>query len=161
MKNKRFMSYTINSIFLVLGVLFLSSCARNLSSDVYVARNVGETSLTYSGVIRNARSVCVQEGEQLEENGLGIAGGGLAGGILGNAIGKGRFVPTAVGAIAGAVTGSFVEKRLKQQNAMEYVVQFDNGGMMTIVQGEDQPFCIGQPIYVIVSQSGRSRIIPQ
>jgi outer membrane lipoprotein SlyB len=71
---------------------------------------------------------------QLEDNGLGIAGGGVAGGVIGNAVGRGNFVPTAFGAVAGAVAGSFVEKKLKQQMALEYVVELYNGNLMTIVQ---------------------------
>ena len=76
-------------------------------------------------------------------------------------MGRGNFAPTAAGAIAGAVGGAFLEKKLKEQNAFEYVVQLDNGQMMTVVQGKDQIFGIGQPVYVLTSQGGRSRITPQ
>ena len=148
-------------ILLVVSAILFTSCARQIESDVYASRQVGEVSTTYPGVIRNIREVCVGEGEQLEENGVGIAGGGVAGGVLGSAIGKGRFAPTAIGAVAGAVTGAFVEKKLKQQMAFEYVVELYNGNFITVVQGQDQCFGIGQPVYVMISQMGRSRIVPQ
>lgn len=148
-------------ILLAVNTVLLASCARNIDSDVYASRQVGEVSTTYPGIIRNARAVCVEQGGQLEENGLGIAGGGVAGGVLGNAIGRGRFAPTAAGVIAGAVAGSLVEKKLKQQMAFEYVVELYNGSLMTIVQGRDQMFNIGQPVYVMISPFGRSRIAPQ
>ena len=148
-------------ILLVIGALLLTSCARQISSDVYASRQVGEATLTYAGVIRSVRPVTVEHGENLEDNGLGIVGGGLAGGVIGSAVGRGNFVPSAAGAIAGAVAGAFAEKKLKEQTGLEYVVELDNGGLMTVVQGQDQTFPIGLPVYVLVSQGGRSRITPQ
>jgi outer membrane lipoprotein SlyB len=147
------------ALFISGGLMLLTSCARQISSDVYSARQAGEISTTYPGFIKNVRAVCMDEGDRLEENGLGIAGGGIAGGALGNAIGRGRFVPTAAGAIAGAITGSLIEKNLKHQSAFEYIVELENGNLITVVQGQEHLFNIGQPVYVIVSGSGRSRII--
>lgn len=146
---------------LSITALSLSSCAREISSDLYTARQVGEASITYPGVIKNVREVCMQEGERLQDNGLGIVGGGVAGGVIGSAVGKGNLLPTALGALAGAVTGSVVEKKLKQQTALEYVVELDNGQLLTIVQGRDHLFNVGQPVYVITCQTGRSRITPR
>lgn len=148
-------------LLLLISAVLFTSCARHIESDTYASRQVGEVSTTYAGVIRNVREVCVGQGEQLEDNGLGIAGGGLTGGVVGSAVGGGRFIPTAIGAVAGAVTGAFVEKKLKQQMAFEYIVELYNGNLITVVQGQDQVFNPGQPVYVLVSQMGRSRIIPQ
>lgn len=156
MKSKRHLTLLTLSL-----ITILSSCARQISSDVYSAQQVGEVSYTHPGVIRSFREVTVEHGEQLQDNTMGIAGGGIAGGVIGNAAGRGNFVPTALGAVAGAVAGSFVEKKLKEQSAIEYIVQLDNGSLMTLVQGKDQIFSVGQPVYVIVSAGGRSRITPQ
>lgn len=150
-----------NIILLASAALLLSSCARKIESDIYSSNQVGEVSVTYAGVIKSVREVFVENGGQLENNGLGIAGGGVAGGVLGNALGRGNFVPTAAGAIAGVVTGSFIEKKLKQQFAFEYVIELENGNLMTVVQGQDQLLSIGQPVYVMVSPFGRSRLISQ
>ena len=160
MKMNRYFAFAANSLLLTVGAMLLPSCAKQISSDVYTSRQVGEVSVTYAGIIKNIREVCIEQNSQLEDNGLGIAGGGVAGGILGSTFGKGRFIPTAAGALAGAVSGSFIEKKLKQQSAFEYIVELDNGGLMTIVQGQDQIFNVGQPVYIIVSQTGRSRITP-
>jgi outer membrane lipoprotein SlyB len=147
------------SIFAAM-VLF-SSCAREISSNVYSAGHVGEASTTYSGVITHARQVTVQSGENLEDNGLGIIGGAIAGGYGGSKIGKGEgnTLATVGGALIGATAGAFAEKALKTQNAMEYVVQLDNGGSMTVVQGPSPTFSAGQNVFVIVGQKGRSRVI--
>lgn len=154
------MKNLINVLSITCITIGLTSCARKISSDVYVANHVGEVSTTYQGVIKNVRQVCVDGSESLGGNQTGIAGGVIAGGLVGNAI-SGKFVPTAAGAIAGAIGGSLIEKKLKQQSAFEYIVEIQNGALMTIVQGTDNAFCIDQPVYVIVSQCGRSRIISQ
>ena len=147
-------------ILAAFSITCLTSCASNISSDNYVSRNVGEASTTYAGTIRSVREVCVDESNRLSGNQSGAVGGGAAGGLVGNALGGG-LLPTAAGAVVGAVGGSFIEKKLKQQSALEYVVQLEDGGLMTVVQGLDNPFCVGQPVYVIVSQFGRSRVVSQ
>jgi outer membrane lipoprotein SlyB len=140
MNMNRYFSILVQSFLLTGSIMLFTSCASQISSDVYTSRQVGEVSTTYAGTIKNVREVCVEQGDQLENNGLGVAGGGVTGGILGSNIGKGRFFPTAAGAIAGAVTGSLIEKKLKQQSAFEYIIELENGGLMTVVQGQDQVF---------------------
>lgn len=153
---------SINKLFmLVISAAVLSSCARDLSSHAYSASQVGEASMTYSGVIQSIREVCVDGSDQLDENQLGITAGGITGGVLGNAIGRGNLFPTALGAVAGALTGSLVEKKLKRQMAYEYIVALNDGALLTVVQGKDQPMAIGEPVYVHISPAGRSRISPQ
>lgn len=161
MNKIRFFSAAINVLLLTISTMVITSCARQISSDVYASRQVGEVSTTYAGFVKSVREVTVEQGDQLENNQLGIAGGGIAGGVIGSAVGRGNFAPTAAGAIVGAVAGSLVEKKLKQQPALEYVVELEQGGLLTVVQGLDQTFAIGQPVYVLVSPSGRSRITPQ
>lgn len=148
-------------ILLAASAILFTSCARQIDSDVYASGQIGEVSTTYPGIIRNVRPVCVEQGEELEDNGLGIAAGGVAGGVIGSALGRGHFAPTVAGVIAGAVTGSLIEKKMKQQTGFEYVVELYNGGLVTIVQGQDQIFNIGQPVYMMVSPYGRSRIVSQ
>lgn len=146
---------------LVMSASIFTSCERQISPDVYNAGQVGEVSTTYPGIIKNVRQVNVQHGEQLEDNQLGLAGGGIAGGVVGSAVGRGNLFPTAAGALVGAVAGSFAEKKLKEQVGLEYIVELDNGGLLTVVQGPVQLFTIGQPVYVVVSSTGRSRITAQ
>jgi outer membrane lipoprotein SlyB len=138
-----------------------TSCAREISSDVYAADHVGEASTTYAGTIIHARQVTVQDAERLQDNGLGIVGGGVGGALAGSQVGKGKgnTLATIGGAVVGATAGAFAEKALKTQTGMEYVVQLENGQSMTVVQGPSPAFSIGQNVYVIVGQKGRSRLI--
>lgn len=144
-----------------LFVVLLTSCARNISSDDYVASTVGEVSTTWPGIVQNVREVFISSHDELDQNNKGLLAGGIGGGLLGSSIGKGKgnLITTAAGAISGAVGGAILEKNLKQQKAFEYVVSREDGSLMTVVQGKNILFNPGQPVYIIVSQMGRSRLI--
>ncbi len=146
-----------------VAALIAGGCARQISSNVYSGSAVGETSSTYPGVIISARQVTVEDKEYLEENPLGIIGGGVGGAYLGSKIGKGEgnTLATVGGAVAGAVAGAYAEKALKTQNAMEYVVALENGESKTVVQGPDPMMGVGQKVWLMVSHQGRSRVTPR
>ena len=151
----------MKNIILFAVIAFVAAgCARQISSNVYSASSVGETSLTYPGVIISARAVTVEDKEYLEENGLGIVGGGVGGALVGSQIGKGsgNTLATVGGAVAGAVAGAYAEKAMKTQDAMEYIVALDNGESKTVVQGMDSTLAVGQKVWLIVSHHGRSRV---
>jgi outer membrane lipoprotein SlyB len=153
----------INIVATVSLALVATGCARQISPNVYKASAVGEVSHTYRGVIINARQVQVEQGESLEDNATGIGLGAIAGGLVGSQIGSGTsslIAGTALGAIAGGVGGAFVEKNLKSQDGMEYTVQLNNGQIVTVVQGMDVIYTVGQPVFVISSTDGRSRVVP-
>lgn len=140
--------------------LLLSGCARNISSDVYSESHVGEASRTFRGVVVSVRQVQVAP-EKLEDNVIGAGAGALGGGIAASHIGggTGRLAATAAGALAGGIAGAYAEQMLKTQNALEYTVELRNGEMRTIVQGPSPAFSAGQPVLVIVSHKGRSRVV--
>lgn len=153
-------------IFLMLfGALSLTmtSCARQLSSNVYSADHIGEACKTYSGVIVNAREVTVEGSDELGDNAAGIVGGGVGGAVLGSMVGKGRgnTLATVAGAGLGALGGAFAEKALKSQQGMEYIVALDNGESRTVVQGLDPRLAAGQNVYLMVTDKGRSRVVPR
>jgi outer membrane lipoprotein SlyB len=152
-------SITLVSMALLVAVV-ATGCARQISSGVYSGAAVGETSTTYPGVIISARQVTVEDKEYLEQNGLGLAGGGIGGALAGSQFGKGtgNTLATVGGAVAGAVAGAYAEKALKSQNAMEYVVALENGESKTVVQGTDPMLAVGQKVWLMVSYQGRSRV---
>jgi outer membrane lipoprotein SlyB len=151
------------SLVALISASIFGGCARQISSNVYSANAVGETSTTYPGVVISCRQVLVEDKEYLEQNGLGIIGGGVTGGYLGSKVGKGEgnMLATVGGAIVGATAGAYAEKMLKSQNAIEYVVALENGEAKTVTQGLDPSYSAGQKVWLIVSQRGRSRIVPR
>lgn len=161
--------------------LFLTACARDLSSDVYTSDST--LSLTLEGQVVSVRKITVKENDK---NGMGA--GALAGGALGaaggSAVGSGSGQVAAVvgGAVAGAVLGSVAEGQLGKSDGLEYIVKVDTknlkddyyegsgamrnaissattSGLVTVVQGTDIVLQEGQKVYVIFSDK-RTRIIP-
>jgi len=142
--------------------LATAGCARQISPDVHTGRAAGETMRTSRGVIENARIVQIQEHDTLEGNGAGRFIGSVAGGFAGARFGDGigQVLAGIGGALAGAFVGSLVEREIKRQPAIEYIVRTDTGELVTIVQGIHPRMSVGQQVYVQEGVRGRGRVIP-
>lgn len=169
LKLRGWMCFGYATLACVLGVmLFVSGCARDIDAGHYDESHVGEASKTFAGTIQSVRTVLVTGSERLQDNTMGMGLGGLAGGALGALTGKGhgRTAMMGVGALAGATAGAFAEKEMKKQKGIEYIVALDHPpspgqAVMTVVQGPSQPLAVGDRVFVIVGQKGRSRVIPR
>lgn len=163
--------------------LLLSSCARDLSSNVYSSSST--LSLTLEGNIVSTRPIVIKENENLGDNVAGGIGGGAMGAALGSTVGNngGKTVAVVGGALAGAVAGAAIQGALGKSEGFEYIVKVDTkglnnfdyegsaamrdavsaaktNGLVTIVQGKDVVLAQGQKVYVIFSDK-RTRIIPR
>jgi outer membrane lipoprotein SlyB len=164
------MNIRVKAIALLVALpMALGGCAKQLSSSVYTGASAGEVSETYRGIVVSVKQVRIQDKDYLEQNNLGTGVGGLAGAAIGSGVGKGKGNNAAVigGAIIGAVAGAFAEKALKEQDALEIVVELENGDIRTVVQGTDVALSPGQKVYLMVSSRtkhgsvGRSRVVPR
>lgn len=155
------MSKKISCLLSLLCIFLFSGCAKNIASNEYSEDEVGAIKQTYRGVILNARSVKVQGSDRLQDNSLGLVGGGLGGAMIGSQFGKGQgqTLGTLAGAAVGALGGAFAEKTLKEQDGVEYTVELSSGRIMTIVQGPEPRLQPSQAVLVMVGDRGRSRII--
>lgn len=155
------MNKTFSVIASLALVMLLTNCAKNISSNEYSEAEVGAIKQTYRGVVLNARNVKVQGADRLQDNGMGVVGGGVAGGVLGSMVGKGRgsTLGMLAGAAAGALGGAMAEKKLKEQDGVEYTVELKSGRVMTIVQGPEPRLHPGQHVLVMVGSRGRSRVV--
>lgn len=134
--------------------LTLAGCGGEQDSpNYYASHEVGQASYTHSGVIVSARAIKVNGGNNL---GAGALVGGATGGLLGAHVGKGSLLGTGLGALVGGGAGHFAQKSLSNREAMEYVVELDNGNKLTIAQGKPY-FYVGQSVYVMVDATGSSR----
>lgn len=141
---------------LILGAcLALSGCAYNVNPASYSVGSVGQVNRTIGAVVISVREVDIR-GTQA----LGATTGAAAGAVAGSTIGGG-FRSNALGAIGGAVVGGLAgaaaEAGMTAQKGLEYVVQTDNGNMMTMVQGS-QPV-LEQGARVLVLYGSPARII--
>ena len=139
----------------------LCACAANLNTNSYNTSAAGKINNVQEGTVINVRQVRIAT-----ENGtVGSLAGGIAGGAAGSMIG-GNSMVNVIGAVGGAVLGGAVgakaQETLSAQTGYEYIVKLDSGKAITLTQGADQVFFVGQPVYVLDGDNAnRARIIPR
>ena len=74
---------------MLVAVLAVGGCAREIDPTVVSGPSVGATTQTYRGTIESVRAVLVQESDTLEGNTTGLVLGGLAGAAAGSRFCKG------------------------------------------------------------------------
>ena len=86
------------------------------------------------GVVESVQAV-QQKGEG---SGIGVAGGALAGGLLGHQVGggNGKTALTVLGAVGGAFAGNEVEKRVRATTVYDVKVRMEDGSVRTIRHAE-------------------------
>ncbi len=144
-----------NCFLFLFAALLLAGCVTNVNPDSYSVGAVGQVNRTIAGVIVSARAV-----EISGTTGVGGATGALAGGVAGSAIGSGgraHALGAIGGAVAGALVGAAIEKGVTNQAGIEYVVQTENDNLITLVQGAEPVYQIGD--HVMVLYGNRSRIV--
>jgi outer membrane lipoprotein SlyB len=140
----------------------LGGCAREVSGDVYDTRDLNAAVRTERGVVESVRPVRLQDGERLQEPGLGAVIGGAAGGAIGREIGAGwgQIVAIGAGIVLGAAAGALAQGELSKQDGLEYVVKTTDGRLYTIVQGTDNPIAAGAPVFIQFGDSRtRARVV--
>lgn len=142
------------SIFAV--AFILTACASNISPNTYSVGNVGQVNRTIAATVISVREVDIAG-----TTGTGGAVGASAGAVAGSSIGsnaRDNLLGAIGGAVAGGIAGSAVEGGATKQKGLEYVVETENGNLMTIVQGVEPKFAEGQKVLVLYGSP--SRLIP-
>ena len=149
---------TLFCFLLALFICFsLIACTRNISPDSYAVGSVGQVNRAVRGVVISVRQVDISG----SQTGVGGAAGAAGGAVAGSAIGGGtreNILGAIGGAVVGGIAGSAIEEGSSRQKGMEYVVETQNGSLITVVQGVDPPLSVGRK--VIVLYGTRARIIP-
>ena len=140
-----------------LVLALLSGCAPDVSPDSYGVGSVGNVNRAVRGHVVSVRVVNING-----TSGTGALAGGAAGAAAGSALGGSGSTRTNIvgaigGAVAGSVIGGAVEAGATKQTGYEYVVETQNGALLTIVQSDDTPLAEGTN--VIVLYGARSRLI--
>ncbi len=140
--------------------LLLGACAADIGANQYDSAAVGSVTQALKGTIISVRQITVRDSDRS----TGTAVGALAGGLGGSQIGKGStaaILGATGGALLGGAAGNLAQKGLSSQQGYEYVVQLDNGGVVTVSQGNDVLMAVGQRCMVLYGSSGsRARVIP-
>lgn len=84
-------------------------------------------------------------------SGIGVVGGAVVGGLLGNQVGGGRGqdVMTVVGAVGGAVAGNEVEKRVNSTKSYNITVRLDDGTSRVISQASAPTWRAGDKVKLV------------
>jgi outer membrane lipoprotein SlyB len=119
------------------------------SSTTYGDKEVGQTIETAQGSVVSSRVVDVSG-----EPGFVGAGAGAAVGASGGALavnGPASLLVAIVGGLVGAGIGYMAEKQMGDRDGIEYVLQMDDGRLVTLVQNREdgeQPLADGTPVLV-------------
>lgn len=146
---------------LLVSILLLGGCARDLGSDEFTDSDVNSVQQSYRGVIISRRQVTIRAKDKLGDNTTGMIGGGVGGALLGSQFGAGRgqVVGGVLGAAAGAIGGALAERALTTQKGMEYTVELTSGRVIAVMQGLTPLLEEGQSVFVLVPTKGRPRVI--
>ncbi|MFT6653869.1 MAG: outer membrane lipoprotein SlyB [Marinomonas primoryensis] len=84
-------------------------------------------------------------------SGVGLVGGAVVGGLLGNQIGggRGKDLATVAGAVGGAVAGNEIEKSAGTSQHYEITVRFENGSSRAFNQVNQPTWQPGDRVRVI------------
>lgn len=145
------------SIVLAVSTLLLAGCGTDFSGNRYEASTVGEVSRTDRGTVISLRKVELKPESSTAGTALGAVGGGVVGSLFGG--GNAKFATAAAGAVAGGVAGNALASRAEE--GIEYTVRLENGSIVTIAQGSTPAISVGQKVYIVNSNKGRSRIVPE
>lgn len=98
-------------------------------SSAYTS-NPSKKICTDCGQIESVREIVTRG----EGSGLGVVGGAIVGGAVGNQVGAGRGkdLATVAGAVGGAVAGNEIEKRAKSTKSFSVTVRLDDGSSRVI-----------------------------
>lgn len=99
------------------------------------------------GVIDSIREVTAEG----KGSGLGVIGGAVVGGLLGNQVGAGRGkdAATVVGAVGGAVVGNNIEKSARSTKGYDITVRFEGGSSRVIHESSASGWRVGDRVRVI------------
>jgi outer membrane lipoprotein SlyB len=101
----------------------------------------------YAGQVTAVTPITTQQGN---ETGLGMIGGAVVGGLLGNQVGKGngRTLATVAGAVGGGYAGHEAENYYHRDTSYNVNVRMDNGATRTFTYKAAPGFQVGDRVHV-------------
>lgn len=99
------------------------------------------------GVVQSVRSYKVAG----QGSAVGVVGGGVLGGVVGNQFGggNGRTALTVLGALGGAYAGNQIEKQVRSTTRYEMTVRMDDGSVRTLRSASPYNWNSGDAVRVV------------
>lgn len=118
------------------------------NTQMHVADNAqSKVTCVECGVIESIQVI----NDAKKTSGIGLVGGAVVGGLLGNQVGggRGRDVATVAGAVGGAVAGNTIEKNSGSTRSYEVTVRFDDGSRRVFNEVSPPAWQAGDHVRVI------------
>jgi outer membrane lipoprotein SlyB len=138
----------------IIALLLVCGCTSNISPQTYSVGSVGQINRTVSATVITTRVVDIS-GTSSIGGSAGAGTGAIAGSMLGGNSIRGNIVGAIGGAIVGGLAGAAIEASATQQKGVEYIIETDNKTLMTIVQGINPIFTVGQKVFVLYGSPSR------
>lgn len=135
---------------LLFVTLVLSACGSALA-QAPSASGKAKAAVAYARCDNCGTVQGVQQEKRKGEGGaVGIVGGAVAGGLLGNQVGKGtgKAVATVGGAVAGGFVGNEVQKHVTSKTVWVTKVKMKDGSIKTFEQEAKPGWAAGQTVRV-------------
>jgi len=143
----------IRFLFLIAALSLMAGCTQNINPDTYEVGGAGKVSKTVPGVIVSSRHVSV-EGTNSTGKTVGVAAGAVAGSAIGGGT-RANILGAIGGALLGGIAGSFAEEGITSQSGIEYIIQTEGGGLVTLMQGAEPVFAKGQRVLILYGSKAR------
>jgi outer membrane lipoprotein SlyB len=145
---------------LIPGLILLSGCVSTPSARTYSRNQMMRSYDVDYGQVVDVRVVKVEGNSGI----IGTWGGATVGRAVGRASADGRNrrnIAAAVGGVAGAVAGRAIERKIKEDEALEITVTLDGSAdTIAVVQGDDVALSPGDRVRVLRSRDGSARVTP-
>lgn len=145
-------------ILLMCSTLLLCACAPDVSSDHYVANNVGTAQRVQYGKIIKAKPVVIASHNAGTGSMVGTAAGATVGSALGDTT-RMNILGALGGALIGGIAGHEIGKRAGNQTGIQYIVQLENGRVVSLVQSARPLLAVGQRVMLLTGGRATDRLI--
>ncbi len=141
---------------LILAAGLVAGCQPGPSANTYQRNQTMQAATVQKGKIVSFRTVRYSG----TQSGVGAGAGAVAGGVGGSFLGGGtrsNILGAVGGAVLGGVAGSAAEEAITSGEAIEFIVQLDDGRSLAIVQKNEDNLSVGERVMVL--QGGQTRIV--
>lgn len=142
-------------VFAILMAFGLTACGIGNTNTTYERYDIGQQGTVSYGTIINM-SVINTAGTST----VGTLGGAVAGGAAGSMIG-GNTAVNIIGGVGGALLGGMIgnaaESAITKDTAIEFIVQKQNGQIVSVVQSNELNLRVGDYV-MLITTGGTTRI---
>jgi outer membrane lipoprotein SlyB len=142
--------------FIAIAALTVLAACTTTSPDIVQRGDAQRLATVQDATVLSVRNVVV-DGSQ---SGGGALTGGVVGGIAGASRSSGREQAAigVIGAVAGAVVGNAIERGATREDAVEILLQMQNGERRAIIQAKaGENFNAGDAV-ILVTTNGKTRV---